>query len=278
MSEPTVKTNELSSIEAVFGMGNGYVLDFNNRTFEMFFADFGIDIYEDPFEGSKANRMRAFLRTGEPSKVADVLEALLERRAQRERRGSTSDEEDMSPQIDRIRSLIARLRGIQVSFPETLVPSNVLSLAYVHELAAKTDQRLAASDYDGAITTARTMLEAVLRELEQRLVAIPGNHKGDLQAQFKAVEKPLWTKNPLTNVDENFVQVVRGLVQVVNGLAPIRNRMSDGHPREHEPAPHHAHVVTNASITIVTFLIEDYIYRRDMGLLPAASPALKKEG
>lgn len=41
------------------------------------------------------------------------------------------------------------------------------SLAYVHELEAKIDQRLATADLEGAITAARTMLQAVLVELEK---------------------------------------------------------------------------------------------------------------
>lgn len=46
-------------------MGEGYVLDFSNRTFEDFFLEsFNIEIYDDKydngFSGSKANRLREF--------------------------------------------------------------------------------------------------------------------------------------------------------------------------------------------------------------------------
>lgn len=270
MSEPTVTMNLLSAIEAVFGMESGYVLDFSNRTFAMFFADLGIDIDREFPEGSKANRLREFLRTAEPSMVANVLEALLERRG-------TEGEGDLSPQLNKVKSLIARLRGTQVSLPAIPASVDVLNLAYIRELEAKTNQRLAASDLEGAITSARTMLEAVLAKLERQLVRNPEDHKGDLQRQFKAVAKQLRMDENRTDLDDNFKQVVRGLVQVVNGLAPIRNKMSDGHPRASKPAPHHARVIVNASTTVATFLVESYIYQRDNGLLATSSPAPKRE-
>jgi hypothetical protein len=65
----------LPAIEDVLGMGRGYVLDFSDRTFAMFFADLGIDIDKDLPEGSKANRLRAFLRAAEPARRRGAAEA-----------------------------------------------------------------------------------------------------------------------------------------------------------------------------------------------------------
>ena len=262
MKSPAITTLELPAIEDVFGMGGGYVLGFSNRSFAMFFADHGIDIDRDFPEGSKANRMRAFLRSGEPGRVAQVLEALLEHRGVR-----VGDES--STQLLKVKNIIARLRKTQVAMMPVTRGIDVLSLAYVHELETKTDQRLAAADLEGAITTARTMLEAVLLELERQLTTAPGDHKGDLQRLFKAVAKQLRIDEERADLDDNFKQVVRGLVQVVNGLAPIRNKMSDGHPRERKPAPHHARVIVNAAKTVAMFLIESYVFQRDKGLLPS---------
>jgi len=270
MSKPTVTMNELSAIEALFGMQSGYVLDFSNRSFALFFADFEIDIDKEFPEGSKANRLRAFLREAEPLMVANVLEELLERRG-------TEGDDDSSFKIQKVRNLIARLRGAQLSLPEVSASVDILNLTYIHELEAKTNQRLSVSDLDGAITSARTMLEAVLAELERQLVVIPEDHKGDLQRQYKAVAKHLRMDESRTELDDSFKQVVRGMVQIVNGLAPIRNRMSDGHPRTSKPAFHHARVIANASTTVATFLVESYIYQRDNGLLPTSSPVPKRE-
>lgn len=55
---------EKRKLERALEMGDGYVLDFSNRTFEAFIHDsVGIEIYDNKYDlasGSKANRMRAF--------------------------------------------------------------------------------------------------------------------------------------------------------------------------------------------------------------------------
>lgn len=255
---------DLRAVEDIFGMGSGYVLDFSNRTFAEFFADLGIDIDQEFPEGSKANRLRAFLRSSDAPRVAQVLEALLDHRGAR-------DGDDASTNIVKVKNLIARLRKAQVAMLPVTRAVDVLSLAYVHELEIKIDQRLSAADLEGAITAARTMLEAVLVELEKQLAGTPGDYKGDLPKQFKAVAKQLRIDDERTDLDDNFKQVARGLVQVVNGLAPIRNKMSDGHARERKPEAHHARVIVNAAKTVATFLVESYLVQRERGLLSASS-------
>lgn len=67
------------TIEKFLGMGTGYVLDFSNRTFEEFVYDaVGINIYDDKYDyesGSKANRLRAFIKLESNYRVGILLEA-----------------------------------------------------------------------------------------------------------------------------------------------------------------------------------------------------------
>lgn len=69
-------------LEGVFGMSGGYVLDFSNASFETFFAELNIGIYDDnkyPNDGasdSKANRLRAFWKNAPNEEIASSLEAL----------------------------------------------------------------------------------------------------------------------------------------------------------------------------------------------------------
>jgi len=62
------------------GMGEGYVLDFSNRTFAEFFnAEMGVDIEADIWLGngsSKANRLRAYLQIADDARAAKLLRAL----------------------------------------------------------------------------------------------------------------------------------------------------------------------------------------------------------
>ncbi len=61
-----IRTTDMLVIDNVFGMGDGYVLNFSNRTFSEFFAEeLGVDIDQLRWSvdgGSKAKRLRTYLR------------------------------------------------------------------------------------------------------------------------------------------------------------------------------------------------------------------------
>ncbi|MCA9613436.1 MAG: abortive infection family protein [Polyangiales bacterium] len=152
--------------------------------------------------------------------------------------------------------------------PSTVaLPEPALTAEYVAEMSEKCDARFGAGDFEGAISAARTLVEAVLNELETQLEGAPGKHD-DLPRQFRAVAKKLRIDAERTDLDDNFKQVVRGLIQVVDGLAPIRNKASDAHARVRKPEAHHAHLVVNAAKTLATFLVESFVVQRERGLLP----------
>lgn len=73
---------EKDCIENLFGMADGYVLDFSNRSFGEFFRQAaGVDIYSGKYEiggHSKARRLRAFIEVEEDPLVGKVLSELLE--------------------------------------------------------------------------------------------------------------------------------------------------------------------------------------------------------
>lgn len=159
-----------------------------------------------------------------------------------------------------------------VALPEPEHAHDMLSDEYVNELSDKCDLRLASGDLDGAITVGRTLLEAVLGELELRLAGERGDYQGDMPKQFKAVTKLLRMDEQRPDLDERFKNVIRGLVMIANGLAPLRNKLSDGHARVRKPALHHARVVVNAAKTVASFLVESYQCQKNKGLIQAAQP------
>jgi hypothetical protein len=254
MSPGTLTSVEMGIIEQVLDMGDGYVLNFSNRTFAAFFADLDIEIESEGLDRSKAKRLRALLQSASPSEVARVLNALLEYRGVRE-----GDEARAS--LTKYRAIVAQLEGVRVPFNAHASGPDVLTLRYVQELEQKADHRLETGDLDGAITVSRTLLEAVLGELEIRLTGAVGAYGGDLQRQYKAVAKILRIDDKDDQVDEGFKQIARGLVQIVNGLAAIRNMASDGHARRVEPQVRHARVAMNSAKTVASFLVEVYLAR-----------------
>ncbi len=83
-SNPKIRTVDIPILDKVFGMEDGYVLDFSNRTFAEFFQEeLRVDIYHPRWavDGeSKAKRLRYYLRQTNSKAVLDTLNALWEYR------------------------------------------------------------------------------------------------------------------------------------------------------------------------------------------------------
>ncbi|MGC2107959.1 MAG: hypothetical protein WA655_00490, partial [Candidatus Korobacteraceae bacterium] len=78
----TLTHGEKRNLEELLQMGNGYVLDFSNRTFQEFVLDStGLDIDEESVGGlgSKANRLRHFWTNQPDHIVGKLLKDLVER-------------------------------------------------------------------------------------------------------------------------------------------------------------------------------------------------------
>jgi hypothetical protein len=79
-----LKSRDKAILEKIFRMGEGYVLDFSDRTMEAFFAEeFEIDVYDKKYDfdfpsRSKANRMRGIWRAEADAKVGSIILALIE--------------------------------------------------------------------------------------------------------------------------------------------------------------------------------------------------------
>lgn len=157
---------------------------------------------------------------------------------------------------------VFRLRSSNVSAG---VISNVpvideLSHEYIVEQLEKSEARLQSEDYDGAITTARALVEGILKALDARLPGEKIEAKGDLPKLYKAVSRKL-NLNPSEHDVESIKLILRGLANTVYGLATLRNTMGDAHPRSFRPRRHHAQLAVNVARTITDFLAETYHYQ-----------------
>lgn len=67
-------------LEKLLGMGDGYVLNFSDRTFSDFFAEYSVDIDAERFKAggtSKANRMRTFWALSENFLAGKVISGMI---------------------------------------------------------------------------------------------------------------------------------------------------------------------------------------------------------
>ncbi len=120
------------------------------------------------------------------------------------------------------------------------------------------------SDPEGAITVARTLVEAVCKHILNGL-GISYGPKDDLPKLYGLVAGGLKLA-PDQHRDVPIKAILGGAMSLVNGLGTLRNRFSDAHadepPTEERlrvrPSPRHASLAVNVAGAVATFLVETY--------------------
>jgi len=155
--------------------------------------------------------------------------------------------------------------GLTVESESVLPVRDLLSQEFIREQTEKCDKKVSDGDYDGAITNARSLIEAVLFEIEGRLDREQQPYDGDLQKLYKRTQKLLNLDPEKAGISENLKMVLRGLSNIVAGIAPLRNKMADAHVRTYKPERHHAKLAVNSAKTLTDFLIDTLEYQERTG-------------
>lgn len=164
----------------------------------------------------------------------------------------------------RVFAVADRQRG-EVLLDVRLEPDH-LSHQFIIEQIDKCRTKIAGSDFDGAITNARSLVEAVLTAIEAELDPAPADYDGDLQRLYKRVAKHLnLSEDGSQVVDDNLKQIMRGFVNIIAGIAGISNKMGDRHARRYKPAMHHANLIANAALTLCSFVFDTFEYQKARG-------------
>ncbi|MYD96793.1 MAG: abortive infection family protein [Gammaproteobacteria bacterium] len=118
-------------------------------------------------------------------------------------------------------------------------------------------------DPEGAITSARTLLETVIKHVLEECDE-EYDDKAELPKLYRAAAKAL-NLAPDQHTEEPIRAILGGTMSVVNGLGTLRNRLSDAHGRGGrrpvKPSPRHASLAVNTAGAIALFLIETLVDR-----------------
>lgn len=169
--------------------------------------------------------------------------------------------DDFEVAIERGRAKVRDLTGAMVKCAHPFGGSEDEAERFIDEQIKKCEAKIRDGDYDGAVTNARSLLEAVLREIEKQLDPEPPNPDGDLAKLYKRVQKLLNLEPGKPGLDNSLKQVLAGLSGIVHGLAGVSNRLGDRHVRSYKPAKHHAVLAVNAAKTVVGFLYDTQHYQ-----------------
>jgi hypothetical protein len=115
------------------------------------------------------------------------------------------------------------------------------------------------SDPEGAITSARTLLETVCKHILDEK-SIEYNNKTDLPQLYHLVSIEL-NLSPSQYTEDVFKQILGGCSSIVNGLGTLRNRLGDAHGQGKKPvrpAARHAELAVNLAGAVALFIVETW--------------------
>lgn len=148
---------------------------------------------------------------------------------------------------------------------DAIVTSSMESIdnAKVQEIWEKALQRRE-GDPEGAITAARSLLEAVCKHILDDVGenAEKNSNLGKLYSNTAKVLK----LSPWQHSEVQFKQILQGCCSVVNGLGSLRNKLGDAHgpdPTQVKPSPRHAKLAVNLAGAMASFLVETHEARQN---------------
>lgn len=214
-----------------------------SRIFD-FFSDYSPDIGAMRYGSGAPSRWKMF------ENFLESLPLEVQRRALKDLCDLPMVNRPAEDEVERLRRMI---RGIPL--PATLAKAvESIDSAYVQRHWEKLTKRLP-DDPEGAITSARTLLETVcLHVLDVRGKTI--EYKGDLPQLYRAVAEELKIA-PRKEDESTLKQILGSCAGLIQGVAILRNQFGDAHGRLSDQAFRRvAHLAANAAGTIAIFLIE----------------------
>ena len=244
-----------------------------------FFNEFGFNDVYSGGSGTPPRRDMAESRLRERQGDRRLVQIIEEALHPEHFRGTEFDLDEAKDHIARVmkddgmdlvavsgRYRVRSLSGQTVTMEKTLDGPDELTHEFITEQIAKCDTKLREGDFPGAITNARSLIEAILLYLERRLDPSPPEYEGELGKLYKRV-RILMHLDPKGGATQALTLILSGLSNVVDGLSAMRNSMSDAHARTYRPERHHAKLAVNAAKTVADFFFDTFEYQVQRGLL-----------
>lgn len=161
--------------------------------------------------------------------------------------------------------------GTPIEIDGLITEGGDINESFIQEQVEKCDRKLSQADYTGAITNARSLTEAVLREIESTLDPDPPGFDGDLSSLYTRVYRKMNLDPSQEGLSKSAREILSGLISAISGLAPLRNAASDSHAPEYRPRKHHAELAVNCAKTVVRFVRDSFDYQIQNGYIDPQS-------
>lgn len=159
--------------------------------------------------------------------------------------------------------LLDRLESTTRSPADQLITMAVRKVdgAFVHQAWNKALERRNV-DPEGAITMARTLLEAVCKLILDDADTAYGDSP-DINKLYGLAAEQL-NLAPSQHSEKDFKRILGGCSSVIEGLGGLRNRLGDSHGKGAswvKPAPRHAELAVNLAGAMATFLLTTWEFK-----------------
>jgi hypothetical protein len=140
--------------------------------------------------------------------------------------------------------------------------TSTLSYEFIAEQIGKCEEKLSVGDYDGAITNARSLIEAVSIKLIETKEKQNYKSSGSLIAIFKDLKKALNMAIDKERYPPYLIEILSGLGNIIQGMAELTNKAGDRHNRVYKPQKHHAKLAVNCAFSFCDFILESFYYQQ----------------
>lgn len=140
-----------------------------------------------------------------------------------------------------------------------------LKFEAILESIEKSQQRINVGDYSGAVTSAKTLVEGVCKEILFKFPDVTVDNKESLPSLLTKVRRKINLSPSDPALNKSLKEVLSGLIKIVNGISEVPNKRGDSHLSEFKIDRHHALFVVNSAKTVVTFLFNTYEYQLEKG-------------
>lgn len=221
----SLKNKDKRILETYLEMKGGYVCNFTNRTFAEFVADLvDIDIYAVKYQGehsgSKANLLRMFWDIEDNTKVAKLLEGLIEYWKEETVTGLTGYQSFKPSLYEKCKEIVAQLRYEVVE----LHPNS--SDKDFHILTKNLNENIRAGKVEQVMDHLHTFVVKYLREL-CRKKGLKYEKGTALNSLIGGYIKYLRDNNHLET--EMSLKIIKTSIEVLGSFDDIRNNRSFAH-------------------------------------------------
>jgi len=132
---------------------------------------------------------------------------------------------------------------------------------FITEQITKCNYKIQEADYNGAVTNARSLIEAVFIEIIERIEMMEVKNDGNLDNLWSRTKKAMKLELDKASMPDSVFQILSGIDTAVKGLAGLSNLAGDRHATKFKTRKHHAKLAVNLSLAISDFLFDSLEYQ-----------------